>query len=78
MNLYEKYIATVKTIQSNKKKCQCKLKGNVEGMNVTIGEVFDFIKWNNPDNKKDEFLLLLNNMPLVSISKRKFEKYFSF
>ncbi len=77
LNSYETQVALTKAIASPKTKCKCKVSGVVEGMSITVGEELDFVKWLNPDTNQNEYLLLLDEMPLVSISKREFDKHMS-
>ena len=77
LNSYNTQVALQNAINNKTGKCICVKNGKLEGMTLTIDEVLDYSIWLNPDNNKNEYLLLLEDMPLVSISKLSFEKHFN-
>ena len=68
--------ALKQAILSKHLRCKCKLKGKIEGMSISVNDILDFTKWIDPDSGKEEYLLLLSGMPLVSISENLFQKHF--
>ena len=58
-------------------KCQCKLKGTIEGMDITVGEIFEYSDFLDPDNNTKEYLLIIDDIPLVVISEDLFNQHFS-
>jgi hypothetical protein len=77
LNSYNTQVALQNAINNKTGKCICVKNGKLEGMTLTIDEVLDYSIWRNPDNNKNEYLLLLEDIPLVSISKLSFEKHFN-
>lgn len=76
LNSYKTQIALQDAIDSKEDKCKCKLSGKLEGMTLTLDEELDFVEWVNPDNNKSEYLLMLSKTPLISISKKSFDKHY--
>lgn len=57
--------------------CQCKLGGTLEGMYITVGEVFEYSNFLDPDNNIKEYLLIFEDIPMISISEELFNKHFN-
>ncbi len=77
LNSYNTQVALQNAINNKTGKCICVKVGKLEGVTLTKDEVLDFSIWLDPDNNKPEYLLSLEDIPLISISKLSFEKHFN-